>query len=73
MQHKWRLGAMLIVKEKVKVSDGIVQMKLPEEYRDKTVEVIIRIESEIEKKLLSDTIKIDTLSWKFRREEIYDR
>ena len=64
---------MLIVKEKVKVSDGIVQMKLPEEYRDKTVEVIIRIESEIEKKLLSDTIKIDTLSWKFRREEIYDR
>lgn len=64
---------MLIAKEKVKVSDGIVHMKLPEEYRDKTVEVIIRIESEIEKKLLSDTIKIDTLSWKFRREEIYDR
>jgi len=73
MQHKRRLGDMLIAKEKVKVSDGIVQMKLPEEYRDKTVEVIIRIESEIEKKLLSDTIKIDTLSWKFRREEIYDR
>ena len=64
---------MLIAKEKVKVSDGIVQMKLPDEYRDKTVEVIIRIESEIEKNLLSDTIKIDTLSWKFRREEIYER
>jgi hypothetical protein len=64
---------MLIAKEKVKVSDGIVKMKLPEEYRDKTVEVIIRIESEIEKKLLSDAIKIDTLSWKFKRDEIHDR
>ena len=64
---------MLIVKEKVKVSDGVVYVKIPEEYRNKTVEVIIRVESEIEKNLLSDTIKIDTLSWKFRREEIYDR
>ena len=64
---------MLIAKGKVKISNGIVHMKLPEEYSDKTVEVIIRIENEIEKKLLSDTIKIDTLSWKFRREEIYDR
>ena len=48
---------MLIVKDKVKVEDGILHMKLPDEFKDKIVEVAVKIEMDIEKKMLIDTIK----------------
>jgi predicted Zn-dependent protease with MMP-like domain len=63
---------MIIVKDKVKAEDGILHMKLPDEFKNKVVEVVVKIE-EIEKKLLVDTIKVDTRKWKFNREEIYGR
>ena len=64
---------MLIVKDKVKVEDGILHMKLPDEFKDKIVEVAVKIEMDIEKKMLIDTIKIDTTSWKFDRDEMYKK
>jgi len=64
---------MVIVKNKMKAKDGIIQIKLPDEYRDKTVEVEVRLENEIVKKLLIDRVKIDTRQWKFNREEIYGK
>ena len=62
---------MVVLKSRVKVEDGILHMKLPEEFKDKTVEVVVKVENEIAKKLLIDTIRIDTTKWKFNREEIY--
>jgi len=64
---------MLIVKDKVKVEDGILHMKLPDEFKDKIVEVVVKIEMDIEEKLLIDKINIDTTSWKFDRDEIYKK
>lgn len=61
---------MTVVKEKVKAKDGVLHMHLPDEFKDKMVEVVT-IESEIEKKLMIDTISIDTSKWKFNRDEIY--
>ncbi|MBI4690052.1 MAG: hypothetical protein HY754_07265 [Nitrospirae bacterium] len=63
----------MIVKDKVKADDGVLHIKLPDEFKDKVVEVVVRLEDEIEKKLLLETIKIDTIKWKFNREEIYGR
>lgn len=62
---------MTILKEIIKVKDGVLQMKLPDEFRDKTVEIVITVSDDIEKKLLIDNVKIDTKKWKFNREEIY--
>jgi predicted Zn-dependent protease with MMP-like domain len=59
------------VKEKIKAKNGVLHLNLPEEFRDKMVEVVVRIESEIEKKLMIDSIKIDTSKWRFNRDEIY--
>jgi len=61
---------MVVLKSRVK-EDGILHMKLPEEFKDKTVEVVVKVENEIAKKLLIDTVRIDTTKWKFNREEIY--
>ncbi len=60
-----------MVKEKIKAKNGILHMNLPDEFKDKMVEVVVKIESEIEKKLMSDTIRTDTTKWKFNRDEIY--
>jgi len=62
---------MLTVKNKIRAKDGILTMQLPDEFKDKIVDVFVTVESEIEKKLMIDTIKIDTTQWKFNREEIY--
>lgn len=62
---------MTVVKEKIKAKNGVLHMNLPEEFKDKMVEVVVTIESEIEKKLMIDTISIDTSKWKFNRDEIY--
>ncbi len=64
---------MVIVRNKMKAKDGLIQIKLPEEFKDKMVEVVVRLEDEIAKKLLIDEVKIDTRQWKFNREEIYGR
>ncbi|MBI5678099.1 MAG: hypothetical protein HZC52_06340 [Planctomycetes bacterium] len=48
-------------------------MQLPDEFKDKVVEVIVKTEDEIMTKLMIDSIKIDTARWKFNREEIYGR
>ncbi len=62
---------MGILKSKIKVTDGILHMQLPDEFKDKVVEVIVKTEDEITTKLMIDSIKIDTTRWKFNREEIY--
>ena len=62
---------MGILKSKIKVTDGILHMQLPDEFKDKVVEVIIKTEDEITTKLMIDSIKIDTTRWKFNRGEIY--
>ena len=62
---------MTVVKEKIKVRNGVLHMNLPAEFKDKMVEVVVKIESEVEKKLMIDSIRIDTSKWKFNRDEIY--
>jgi len=62
---------MTVVKEKIRAKNGVLHMNLPDEFKDKMVEVVVKIESEIEKKLMIDTVGIDTSKWKFNRDEIY--
>ena len=62
-----------MVKEKIKAKNGILHMNLPDEFKDKMVDVVVKIENEIEKKLMIDSIKIDTSKWKFNRDETYGR
>ena len=62
---------MIFKKSKVKAEQGIIRIELPEEFKDKIVDVVVQTEDELTKKLLFDTIKIDTTKWKFCREEIY--
>lgn len=69
--HDLKEAVMIVVKEKIKAKNGVLHMNLPDEFKDKVVEVVVKIESEIEKKLKIDTIRIDTLKWKFNRDEIY--
>ncbi len=64
---------MVILKNKIKVTDGILPIQLPDEFKDKVVEVIVKTDNEITAKLMIDSIKIDTTRWKFNREEIYGR
>ena len=51
---------MGILKSKIKVTDGILHMQLPDEFKYKVVEVIVKTEDEITTKLMIDSIKIDT-------------
>lgn len=62
---------MRLLKNKVKPEDGVVHVKLPEAFKDKTVEVVINLENEAATKLMTDVIRIDTKKWSFNREEIY--
>lgn len=39
---------MIIAKDKIKAQDGMLHMKLPDEFKNKVVEVVVKIE-EIEK------------------------
>lgn len=64
---------MIFVKNKIKITDGVLTLQLPDEFNDKTVDVIIKTENDLKEKLLIDTIMIDTTKWKFDREEIYGR
>ncbi len=71
MLHGFKEAEMTVVKEKVKVKNGVLHMNLPDEFKDKMVEVVVKIESDIRRKLMIDTVKIDTSKWKFNRVEIY--
>lgn len=62
---------MIVVKEKIRAKNGVLHMNLPDEFKNKIVEVVVKIESELGKKLMIDTIRIDTSKWKFNRDEIY--
>ena len=62
---------MTLVKSRIKVEDDMLHLKLPEEFRNKMVEVTISIANEIAKKLMIDTIKVNTKKCKFNRDEIY--
>jgi hypothetical protein len=62
---------MILLKDKIKPEDGVIHVRLPEAFRDKTVEVVVNLENEAAKKLMTDVIKIDTTKWRFNREEIY--
>lgn len=64
---------MLIVKRESKVRNKSVMIELPEEFRDRDVEITIRLKRDIERDLLTDQIKIDTTKWKFDRDEVYAR
>jgi predicted Zn-dependent protease with MMP-like domain len=70
LRRLWE-AEMTVVKEKVKVKNGVLHMNLPDEFKDKIVEVVVKVESEIQNKLMIDTIKIDTSKWKFNRDEVY--
>ena len=59
---------MNILKDRVKAKNGILRIQLPEEFKDKIVEIVVKTESEVSKRLLIDKIKIDTTKWKFNRE-----
>ena len=64
---------MLIVKRESKVRNKLVMIELPEEFRDRDVEITIRLKRDIERDLLTDQIKIDTTKWEFDRDEVYAR
>ena len=64
---------MLIVKRESKVRNKSVMIELPEEFRDRDVEITIRLKRDIERDLLTDQIKIDTTKWEFDRDEVYAR
>ncbi|MFH2220361.1 MAG: hypothetical protein ABII68_11980 [Pseudomonadota bacterium] len=62
----------VVIKE-VRVKDRTLQIELPEGFKDKSVEAIIRLKRDIEKEILADKIKIDTTKWKFDRAEAHGR
>jgi hypothetical protein len=62
-----------VVRQEIKVKDRILQIELPEGFKDKSVEAIIRIKRGIEEEILADKIKIDTTKWKFNRTEAHER
>jgi hypothetical protein len=61
---------MISKKSKVKAQEGIIHIQLPDEFKDKIVDVVVQTEDEIIQKLLLDTIQLDTTGWKFNRDEI---
>lgn len=64
---------MEVIRQESKIKDGVLKLILPDEFKNKVVEVVIRIKGRIEKKILADKIRIDTLQCKFNREEIYEK
>ncbi|MBE0428208.1 MAG: hypothetical protein IBX72_16430 [Nitrospirae bacterium] len=64
---------MLIIKKESKVEDKFLTIELPDEFKNQNVEIIVRLQRDIEKSLLVDQIRVDTKKWKFLREEIYAR
>lgn len=64
---------MNTVKKQMKIKGNVLSLDLPDAFRDKELEVIIKIKEDIISEiLLLNEVEIDTRSWKFNREEIYD-
>ena len=64
---------MNTVKKQIKIQGNILSLDLPDAFRDKEFEVIVKIREDIiSEKLLLNEVEIDTRSWKFDREEIYN-
>jgi hypothetical protein len=64
---------MNTVKKQIKIQGNILSLDLPDAFRDKELEVIVKIREDIiSEKLLLNEVEIDTRSWKFDREEIYN-
>ena len=64
---------MNTLKKQMHVTSSQISIKVPKDFIDKDVEIIIKKKNkEIEKELLTNEVKIDTKKWKFKREEIYN-
>ncbi len=72
---------MFAFKEIRKANDDTIIIKIPEELRNKNIEIILLPSDEImnnddsnniEDDLMFDKIQIDTKKWKFNRNEIYE-
>ena len=64
---------MELLKKKVKLTNNILTLELPEEFANKEIEITIKTQEEnLTRCLLLDEIQIDTKKWKFNREEIYN-
>lgn len=64
---------MLVHRNTVKSDDGLLIIHLPTDFINKTLNVEVTVEEELEDRLLMNAIRIDTSKWRFHREEIYDR
>jgi len=64
---------MHVHRDTVKSEDGLLIIQLPKDFINKTLNVEVTVEEGLEDLLLMNAIRIDTLKWRFRREEIYDR
>lgn len=64
---------MLIIKKESKVEDKFLTIELPDEFKNQNVEIIVRLQRDIEKNILADQVRVDTKKWKFLREDIYAR
>ena len=62
---------MILIRQKVKVEDGIINIRLPDDFKDSVVDVVVKTEDDLSARLMLNTVKIDTTKWKFNREEIY--
>jgi hypothetical protein len=73
--HKYfhRRFEMLIIKKESKVEDKFLTIELPDEFKNQNVEIIVRLQRDIEKNILADQVRVDTKKWKFLREDIYAR
>jgi diphthamide synthase subunit DPH2 len=71
---------MYAFKEIRKVKNNLITIKIPDELKNKSIEIILldvedKIKENINKSnidFLFDKIKIDTTKWKFNRDEIYE-
>jgi hypothetical protein len=64
---------MHIHRDTVKSEDGLLVIHLPKDFINKTLNVEVTVDEGLEDRLLLNAIRIDTSTWRFRREEIYDR
>ena len=64
---------MLVIKKESRVKDKLITIELPDEFNEHDVEIVIRLKRDIEKEILADQVKVDTMRWKFNREEIHAR
>ncbi|MBI5402004.1 MAG: hypothetical protein HY959_01270 [Ignavibacteriae bacterium] len=62
---------MILIRQKVKAEDGIINIRLPDDFKGSVVDVVVKTEDDLSARLMLDTVKIDTIKWKFNREEIY--